>query len=116
MALLRHGLEQAQQRLEAGVPLLHGSYVVWVAFGWRGTQTGTSANAWPTRSIPCSGSRRPLAGAEPESSTVPSAPTIVKVHSHVQASPVSSTVCGPRTTRSEEHTSELQSRQYLVCR
>src|SRR3712207_6520340 len=26
------------------------------------------------------------------------------------------TVCPPRTRRSEEHTSELQSRQYLVCR
>src|SRR3712207_7137024 len=24
--------------------------------------------------------------------------------------------CGPRIRRSEEHTSELQSRQYLVCR
>src|SRR3712207_7581990 len=24
--------------------------------------------------------------------------------------------CGPRSRRSEEHTSELQSRQYLVCR
>src|SRR3712207_8471358 len=29
---------------------------------------------------------------------------------------IGETVCGIRKCRSEEHTSELQSRQYLVCR
>src|SRR3712207_7328736 len=29
---------------------------------------------------------------------------------------VTAPIIGPRTIRSEEHTSELQSRQYLVCR
>src|SRR3712207_7349058 len=30
--------------------------------------------------------------------------------------PRSTSGCGPGSSRSEEHTSELQSRQYLVCR
>ena len=72
-------------------------YDVGVASGGSGTQVCTCASGWPTRSMPYSGRRRPLAGAAPESSTVPSALTTVKVHWQVQASPVSSTVCGPRT-------------------
>src|SRR5258707_6952545 len=38
------------------------------------------------------------------------------LRSHVQAQEKSSTPPWPVAERSEEHTSELQSRQYLVCR
>src|SRR3712207_6853928 len=39
-----------------------------------------------------------------------------KVDSRKNASSASSASSEPKTSRSEEHTSELQSRQYLVCR
>src|SRR3712207_7284080 len=44
--------------------------------------------------------------------------THVRVERHARAAPVPVTPApaGGRTPRSEEHTSELQSRQYLVCR
>src|SRR3712207_7795782 len=70
---------------------------------FRSSLSRTSTSSWTSR---CRNSREPAVQLWPrrlirEDSTSPS---------------ISSSVTAPGNTRSEEHTSELQSRQYLVCR
>src|SRR3712207_7115959 len=60
-----------------------------------------------------------VAGAPPTSKAVPLASSAQAVRAVLLATATAATLVGRRAinpARSEEHTSELQSRQYLVCR
>src|SRR3712207_8257422 len=71
--------------------------------GWS-RASGEAASAWPA---PCAERLRPLVPFDRAE-----AAALVRMHSR----PRRARTVGLSKTRSEEHTSELQSRQYLVCR
>src|SRR3712207_7399580 len=64
---------------------------------------------------PCTSSRRRPPSSSPRSSAPPAATTPPAPASRPNSSPRQRRT-GASLQRSEEHTSELQSRQYLVCR
>src|SRR3712207_7343691 len=78
-----------------------------------GAGKGGGSSLPPSSSPPSSVSSPPLAGSVGAGAVPSSAPspTVTVIGSVAASLPAWSTA-----TRSEEHTSELQSRQYLVCR
>src|SRR3712207_8120501 len=67
--------------------------------------------------LPISASLTLAAGASPSSASSPSTTWMpISLRLAITSSICSELFCSGGRTRSEEHTSELQSRQYLVCR
>src|SRR3712207_8384853 len=73
-------------------------------------RSGCHRSSWPEEN---SGDNELPTAATPSAIT-PLRPSLTAIHSLLSA--VTTVSCLTLSERSEEHTSELQSRQYLVCR
>src|SRR3712207_8026562 len=70
----------------------------------------------PMASSTCDRLTFPDEQAEPEDRATPARSKAINAVSALRPGMAKAKVLGNRSARSEEHTSELQSRQYLVCR
>src|SRR3712207_8515343 len=82
----------------------------------RGQSTYNVAPATPSTSTTCTGCILPFTGRAALLPNRKSGPRWVAVASEMRIAVCNSFVSPSMRLRSEEHTSELQSRQYLVCR